>query len=88
MKNGEKMDLFGLVFRAQKKVESSSCKAAPSKIPGYGLQVNPETGKIQENAAAGTGINKILGSVRSHLSLELVYGNTGMEWKCRNGMEI
>ncbi|KAM7029881.1 pre-mRNA-splicing factor CWC25 homolog isoform 1-T2 [Acridotheres tristis] len=32
--------------RSQKRVESSSCKAAPSKMPGYGLQVrDPEQGR-------------------------------------------
>lgn len=37
----------GFIFflRSQKKVDSSSCKAASSKIPGYGLQVHPESGK-------------------------------------------
>ncbi|NXM93950.1 CWC25 factor, partial [Sylvia borin] len=31
--------------KSQKKVDSSSLKAASSKLPGYGLQVHPETGK-------------------------------------------
>uniref|UniRef100_U3KFS1 CWC25 spliceosome associated protein homolog n=1 Tax=Ficedula albicollis TaxID=59894 RepID=U3KFS1_FICAL len=34
--------------KSQKKVESSSWKAAPSKIPGYGLQVHMREGKNQE----------------------------------------
>ncbi|XP_032934786.1 pre-mRNA-splicing factor CWC25 homolog [Catharus ustulatus] len=35
--------------KSQKKVESSSCKAAPSKIPGYGLQLrDPEQSQPQQ----------------------------------------
>ncbi|NXO80215.1 CWC25 factor, partial [Sitta europaea] len=44
--------------KGQKKGDSSSCKAAPSKIPGYGLQVTQE-GKIWDlgmAAAAGMGM--------------------------------
>ncbi|NXX67317.1 CWC25 factor, partial [Spizella passerina] len=39
--------------KSQKRVDNSSWKAAPSKIPGYGLQVHPGRGENQGDPEAG-----------------------------------
>ncbi|NXP61800.1 CWC25 factor, partial [Chloropsis cyanopogon] len=75
--------------KSQKRVDSCSWKAAPSKIPGYGLQVRPGRGRSRNlgiAAAAGTGIREKqeFWELLQQLGQELINFRFRQFWGCRH----